>query len=143
MSNKILKTELAILEKTFPRNHGYFQIVLSSMEELVCRFTDTKGTKYTIQCNISVSPACVALSLAESPSPVSRCPSLPTQPNYPAVLPIWFSECDELFVVELIERLNTSDGASASSSHPVRVTVLFCCVPLPSPSLPPPPSAAG
>ena len=55
MSHKILKTELGILEKNFPRNDGCFQIILASPEELVCRFIDTKGDKYNLQCNISVS----------------------------------------------------------------------------------------
>lgn len=55
MSHKTLKTELGILEKQFPRNHGCFQIVLASTEELVCRFVDAKGNKYTLQCSISVS----------------------------------------------------------------------------------------
>ena len=55
MSHKLLKTELAILEKSFPRNDGCFQIIIASPEEVVCRFVDTKGIKYNLQCNISVS----------------------------------------------------------------------------------------
>lgn len=51
---RVLKTELAILEKQFPRNNGPFQIILAATEELVCRFVDTKGNKYNLQCNISV-----------------------------------------------------------------------------------------
>ncbi len=53
--SKVLKTELSILEKQFPRNNGCFQIILAAVEELVCRFIDTKGNKYNLQCNISVS----------------------------------------------------------------------------------------
>lgn len=55
MSYKLLKTELSILEKNFPRNDGCFQIIIASREELVCRFVDTKGNKYNLQCSISVS----------------------------------------------------------------------------------------
>lgn len=54
---KLLRTELSILEKTFPRNcDECFQIVIASPEELVCRFTDLKNkNRFTLQCNISVS----------------------------------------------------------------------------------------
>lgn len=54
---KLLRTELSILEKTFPRDSdGCFQIVLASPEELVCRFVDQKGKyKFCLQCNLSVS----------------------------------------------------------------------------------------
>jgi len=55
MSYKLLKTELSILDKNFPRNDGCFQIIIASREELVCRFVDTKGNKYNLQCSISVS----------------------------------------------------------------------------------------
>ena len=55
MSHKLLKTELSILEKSFPRNDGCFQIILAAPEELVCRFLDSKGDRYNLQCNISVS----------------------------------------------------------------------------------------
>lgn len=55
MSQRVLKTELSILEKNFPRNNGCFQIIIASLEELACRFVDTKGNKYNLQCNISVS----------------------------------------------------------------------------------------
>ncbi len=57
MSRKKLKTELSILEKTFPRDSdGCFQIVIASPEELVCRFVDQKTKrKFSLQCNISVS----------------------------------------------------------------------------------------
>ena len=59
MSHKLLKTELSILEKSFPRNDGCFQIILAAPEELVCRFLDIKGDKYNLQCNISVSFGCL------------------------------------------------------------------------------------
>lgn len=55
MSKTTLRTELAILEKHFPRHEGSFQIALANPEELVCRFVDSSGHKYTIQCSISVS----------------------------------------------------------------------------------------
>lgn len=57
MSRKKLKTELSVLEKTFPRDcDGCFQIVIASPEELVCRFVDQKTKKkFCLQCNISVS----------------------------------------------------------------------------------------
>ena len=57
MSKKILKAELSILEKHFPRNEGSFQIVLANPEELVCRFVDSAGNRYKLQCSISVSGA--------------------------------------------------------------------------------------
>ena len=57
---KLLRTELSILEKCFPKNgDGCFQIMVSSVEELVCRFTNSNGgtsTIYDLTCNISVSP---------------------------------------------------------------------------------------
>ncbi len=55
---KLLRTELSTLEKNFPKNNDEcFQIVVASPEELVCRFIDLKNKKrFTLQCNISVSP---------------------------------------------------------------------------------------
>ena len=53
---KLLKTELSILENNFPRNNDdCFQIVVASPEELVCRFIDAKNqNRFTLLCNISV-----------------------------------------------------------------------------------------
>ncbi len=54
---KLLKTELSVLEKCFPRNcDECFQIVIASPEELVCRFIDVKAkNRFTLLSNISVS----------------------------------------------------------------------------------------
>lgn len=54
---KLLRTELSILEKTFPRNSDEcFQVVIASPEELVCRFMDIKNNnRFTLLSNISVS----------------------------------------------------------------------------------------
>lgn len=103
MSTKTLRTELAILEKHFPRHEGSFQIALANPEELVCRFVDSSGRKYTIQCSIS--------------------------PNYPVVLPIWHTctEASEPFVISLIEELNSSDEACSSASHPLLAKVQLMC----------------
>ena len=46
-----------------------------------------------------------------------------TQPNYPVVLPIWITECNEPFMPQLIEQLNVSDEASTSASHPVSLFI--------------------
>lgn len=54
MSRNLLKTELSILERQFPRTHGVFQMISTSSEELVCQFTDIKQKKHTFQCNLSV-----------------------------------------------------------------------------------------
>ena len=54
MSNKTLRIELSILEKQFPKDHECFQVVMASNEELTCRFIN-KDSKYTLNCNISVS----------------------------------------------------------------------------------------
>lgn len=54
MSRNLLKTELTILERQFPRTHGVFQMISTSSEELVCQFTDIKQKKHTFQCNLSV-----------------------------------------------------------------------------------------
>lgn len=54
MSRNLLKTELSILERQFPRTHGVFQMISTSSEELVCQFIDIKQKKHTFQCNLSV-----------------------------------------------------------------------------------------
>ena len=41
------------------------------------------------------------------------------QPNYPVVMPIWITETNEKFVIDLITDLNTSDDGGIGSSHPV------------------------
>lgn len=97
---KLLKTELSILEKCFPRNcDECFQIVIASPEELVCRFIDVKNkNRFTLLSNIS--------------------------PNYPVVMPIWITESNEKFVIDLIADLNTAeDGAVAIPSHPLLAKV--------------------
>lgn len=114
---RVLKTELAILEKQFPRNNGPFQIILAATEELVCRFVDTKGNKYNLQCNISVRKE--GGREEGGRKEMLTCLSSPSQPNYPVVLPIWISECNDPFTIQLIEELNVSDEASSSASHPV------------------------
>lgn len=61
---KLLRTELATLEKSFPKNNDdcCFQIVIASPEELVCRFIDLKNKRrFTLQCNISVSSVLLAV----------------------------------------------------------------------------------
>lgn len=35
------------------------------------------------------------------------------------VMPIWVTETSEKYVIDLVADLNTSDGASATSTHPV------------------------
>ena len=47
------------------------------------------------------------------------CERLSPQPSYPVVLPVWYTECCESFVISLVEELNVSDEASSSASHPV------------------------
>ena len=44
---------------------------------------------------------------------------LVNQPSYPSVLPLWTSEVEEPYVVELLEELNASDEAAMQASHPV------------------------
>lgn len=41
------------------------------------------------------------------------------QPSYPSVLPLWTSESEAPYVVELLEELNASDEAAMQASHPV------------------------
>lgn len=94
MSRNLLKTELTILERQFPRTHGVFQMISTSSEELVCQFTDIKQKKHTFQCNLS--------------------------PSYPRILPLWTSDSDHPFVTALVEDLNASDEVSVGASHPVR-----------------------
>ena len=69
---KLLKTELSILEKCFPRNcDECFQIVIASPEELVCRFIDVKNkNRFTLLSNISVSgvsSGAIQTAIASSP----------------------------------------------------------------------------
>lgn len=54
-SRKVLKRELEILERSFPRHGDHcFRVVLASPEELVCRFVH-EDRVYNLQCSISVS----------------------------------------------------------------------------------------
>ena len=55
MSGKTLRLELSILETHFPPNHERFQITRATSEELICTFLDGSNTRYSVQCNISVS----------------------------------------------------------------------------------------
>ena len=54
--SKTLRSELSILERHFPRDGAErFQVIRATSEELICVFIDGTNTRYSIQCNISVS----------------------------------------------------------------------------------------
>lgn len=54
-SRKMLRRELSIIERSFPRHGDHcFRVILASPEELVCRFVH-KDKTYNLQCSISVS----------------------------------------------------------------------------------------
>lgn len=119
MSRNLLKTELTILERQFPRTHGVFQMISTSSEELVCQFTDIKQKKHTFQCNLSVGATSNVVLLSYIALLVFR------QPSYPRILPLWTSDSDHPFVTALVEDLNASDEVSVGASHPVRIIYTF------------------
>ena len=51
----MLKGEIRLLERSFPRSHPRLQVVSASVDELTCRFVDGQGRKHTVHANITVS----------------------------------------------------------------------------------------
>lgn len=49
-----LKSDLRILESLFSPNHERFQMILSSVDEISCRFIAPSGQKISITANIMV-----------------------------------------------------------------------------------------
>lgn len=41
------------------------------------------------------------------------------QPSYPTVMPIWTTESNDKFLIDLITDLNMADGGAAGTTHPV------------------------
>lgn len=106
-SRKVLRRELSILERSFPRHGDHcFRVVLASPEELVCRFVHQDNT-YNLQCSISVS---LSSTIERKSSRANKMIlSLYIQPNYPVVMPIWITECADKFIVDLVAELNVAD----------------------------------
>lgn len=92
MARKTLKVELGVLDRSFPRGALPIETHTVSSEEVTFRFTHS-SVRLRIQCNLP--------------------------PSYPSVLPLWTSELEEPYVVELLEELNASDEAAMQASHPL------------------------
>lgn len=79
-----LKSDLRQLQELFPPNSSRFQIILSSVDELNCRFVGPQGEKYAITANILE--------------------------NYPESPPVWFSESENATVANTLSLLSDTSG---------------------------------
>ncbi|KAH8261768.1 hypothetical protein KR038_007970 [Drosophila bunnanda] len=122
-----LKQEIKTLEKIFPKNHERFQILNSSVDELLCRFIDTNGKRYDIHANITET--------------------------YPSSPPVWFAESEETSVTNAVQILSNTNGRDNHVINQVGILLRELCrlhnVPLPPdidnlalPLQTPPPSAS-
>ncbi|TDG41548.1 hypothetical protein AWZ03_012034 [Drosophila navojoa] len=122
-----LKQEIKTLEKIFPKNHDRFQILNSSVDELLCRFIDKNGKRYDIHANITET--------------------------YPSSPPVWFAESEETSVTNAVQILSNTNGRDNHVINQVGILLRELCrlhnVPLPPdidnltlPLQTPPPSAS-
>lgn len=74
-----LKKEIRVLEKVFHQNHARFRVKANGLDELCCHFVGKNGELFVIHCNLYES--------------------------YPTVPPMWFTEADDLSVIEAVENL--------------------------------------
>ncbi|XP_030379352.1 ubiquitin-conjugating enzyme E2 Q2 isoform X2 [Scaptodrosophila lebanonensis] len=122
-----LKLEIKTLEKIFPKNHDRFQILNSSVDELLCRFIDKNGKRYDIHANITET--------------------------YPSSPPVWFAESEETSVTNAVQILSNTNGRDNHVINQVGILLRELCrlhnVPLPPdldnltlPLHTPPPSAS-
>lgn len=122
-----LKQEIKTLEKIFPKNHERFQILNSSVDELLCRFIDKNGKRYDIHANITET--------------------------YPSSPPVWFAESEETSVTNAVQILSNTNGRDNHVINQVGILLRELCrlhnVPLPPdidnltlPLQTPPPSAS-
>ncbi|KAH8329856.1 hypothetical protein KR067_005638 [Drosophila pandora] len=122
-----LKQEIKTLEKIFPKNHERFQILNSSVDELLCRFIDKNGKRYDIHANITET--------------------------YPSSPPVWFAESEETSVTNAVQILSNTNGRDNHLINQVGILLRELCrlhnVPLPPdidnltlPLQTPPPSAS-
>ncbi|EDW72141.1 uncharacterized protein Dwil_GK10301 [Drosophila willistoni] len=104
-----LKQEIKTLEKIFPKNHERFQILNSSVDELLCRFIDKNGKRYDIHANITET--------------------------YPSSPPVWFAESEETSVTNAVQILSNTNGRDNHVINQVGILLRELCrlhnVPLP------------
>ncbi|XP_034099850.1 ubiquitin-conjugating enzyme E2 Q2-like [Drosophila albomicans] len=81
---KSQKLEIELLQQIFPKDHNRFQLLNCNPDDLRCRFIDGNGKHYDIQASITVT--------------------------YPMTPPIWYSECDDAKLSEIMQELGNSQG---------------------------------
>ncbi|XP_034099849.1 ubiquitin-conjugating enzyme E2 25-like [Drosophila albomicans] len=81
---KSQKLEIESLQQIFPKDHNRFQLLNCNPNDLRCRFIDGNGKHYDIQASITVT--------------------------YPMTPPIWYSECDDAKLSEIMQELGNSQG---------------------------------
>ncbi|XP_033171720.1 ubiquitin-conjugating enzyme E2 Q2-like [Drosophila mauritiana] len=104
-----LKQEIETLKKIFPKNHERFQILNSSVDELLCCFIDKNGKRYDIHAHITGS--------------------------YPLSPPVWFAETEETSVTNAVQILSNTNERDNHVINQVGILLLELCrlhnVPLP------------
>ncbi|XP_060665916.1 ubiquitin-conjugating enzyme E2 Q2-like [Drosophila nasuta] len=106
---KSQKLEIELLQQIFPKDHNRFQLLGCTLDDLLCRFIDGNGKHYDIQASITVT--------------------------YPMTPPIWYSECDDAKLSEIMQELGNSQGEDSHLVLQVASLVRKLCdthnVPLP------------
>ncbi|EDW56387.1 GM23086 [Drosophila sechellia] len=104
-----LKQEIETLKKIFPKNHERFQILNSSIDELLCCFIDKNGKRYDIHAHITET--------------------------YPLSPPVWFAETEETSVTNAVQILSNTNERDNHVINQVGILLLELCrlhnVPLP------------
>lgn len=85
-----LRKEIRVLEKLFHKDHERFRVKANGLDELICQFLGKSGELFIIHCNLYES--------------------------YPTVPPMWFTEADELAIVEAVENIGQEDHCNSEKT---------------------------
>jgi len=97
----VLKSEIKILESTFPKSHERLQILSASVDELTCRFIDPGNRKHIVHANITET--------------------------YPQTPPVWFSESEDSKVSDALSQLAATQGLDNHLLYQVKLLVRHLC----------------
>jgi len=75
-----------------------FRIISSNMDELVCELIDTDNKKYRIIANICE--------------------------NYPSLPPVWFSESEDAIIIDIIEKLSSTNKEDYRITNQVKILIM-------------------
>ncbi|CAL8124596.1 unnamed protein product [Orchesella dallaii] len=96
-----LKHEIQSVEQVFNKTHERFQVVSSTLDELICCFICKSGKKHNITANITEA--------------------------YPHMPPVWFTDTEETSITDAVGRLSSTTGLNNHVVNQVAILVRELC----------------